>query len=149
MTPNATKVYNVAKASLGKHISLNDAVPHDVGCAEAISYVLQKAGIQDIPSAGIAGTATLYQFLSTNKQFLRLSSPEKGAIIISPTGSGNGLVEGHTGILGGWSLMYWGDYGICSNNSDSGLFLELWSLRRWKQNYGIYGNLPVAYFKCV
>lgn len=149
MTPTATKVYNLAKNSLGKHITLNENIPHDVGCAEAISYILKNAGISGIPEAGIAGTATLYQFLSINPQFKRINAPEKGAIIISPTGSGNGTVTGHTGILGGLSVMYWGDYGICSNNSDSGLFLELWTLKKWYANYGTMGALPVAFFRCV
>lgn len=149
MTPKATAVYNVAKNSLGKHITLNENIPHDVGCAEAVSYVLKNAGITGIPSTGIAGTASLYEFLNTNKQFKRLLGPEKGAIIISPTGYGNNTVEGHVGVLGGLSVMYWGDYGICSNNSDTGLFLELWNLKRWRQYYGVQGGLPVAFFRCI
>lgn len=149
MTPKGTAVYNVAKNSLGRHITLNEAIPHDVGCAEAVSYVLRNAGLTGIPATGIPGTATLFQFLSTNPQFKRVYAPEKGAVIISPTGSGNGSVEGHTGILGGLSVMYWGDYGICSNNSDTGLFLELWNLKRWKQYYGVQGGLPVAFFRVL
>lgn len=149
MTLKGTAVYNWAKNSLGRHITLNDAIPHDVGCAEALSYVLRNAGLTGIPATGIPGTASLYQFLSTNPQFQRILAPEKGAIIISPTGAGNGTVEGHTGILGGLSVMYWGDYGICSNNSDTGLFLELWNLKRWRQYYAAQGGLPVAFFRVL
>jgi hypothetical protein len=149
MTPTAQKIYNLAKANLGCHITLDDTVPHDVGCAEAVSYILKKAGVQNIPILGIAGTATLFQFLSNDPQFKRIYAPEKGAIIISATGQGNGSVQGHTGILGGLSVLYWGDYGICLNNSDTGLFLELSSLRRWRQYYGGLGGLPVAFFRAL
>lgn len=149
MTPTETKIYNEAKACLGEHITLNSLVSSEVGCAEAVSYVLLKAGINAIPQSGIAGTAQLYTWLSTNPHFLRIEAPEQGAIIVSPTGFGNGTVEGHTGIIGAFGVQYPNEYGILSNNSSNGLFQEVWNLLTWYENYGQKGGLPVAMFRAL
>jgi hypothetical protein len=148
-TQNAEAIYNEAKASLGKHITLNNAVPADVGCAEAVSFVLKNAGVQNLPAQGYAGTADLYVWLHSNPRFMALDAPEAGAIIISPTGYGNGSVEGHTGILGGFGVQFPYEFGILSNNSDNGLFQEVWSLPAWGANYGTKGGLPVAFFRAL
>lgn len=146
MSPQTTKIYNEAKACLERHVTLNNNVPSEVGCAEAVSYILQKAGVQGIPVNGIAGTATLYEWLTNNKAFTRVYAPTQGAIIVSPTGYGNGTIPGHTGIIGIKGLMYPNDFGIVSNDSQTGLVLELWDLTRWNKYYHSFGNLPVAYF---
>lgn len=149
MTPTETRIYNEAKACLGLHITLNPAVSSEVGCAEAVSYVLLKAGIPAIPQAGIAGTAQLYQWLSQNPHFLRVEAPVQGAVIISPTSYGNGTIEGHVGILGAFGVQFPNEYGILSNNSDNGLFQEKWNLLTWYEYYGQKGGLPIAIFKAV
>lgn len=140
------EVYTVAKANLGKHLTLNEAVPDEVGCAEAISKVLSLAGVFD-GASGIAGTAQLYDWLVLH--FTKIDAPEEGAIIISPTGSGNGSIEGHTGVLAAFNVAFPNDWGIMSNDSASGKFLELWSLSRWNAYYGGAGGLPVAMFRPV
>lgn len=149
MTPNATKLYNEAKASLGKHITLNNNVSPDVGCAEAISYVMKNSGVIGIPTLGFAGTADLYRWLLSNPAFKLIEQPEQGAIIVSPTGFGNGTVEGHTGILGSFGVQFPNEYGILSNNSDNGLFQEKWNLLTWWLNYGEKGHLPCALFRLL
>lgn len=149
MTPLGETIYNNAKSYLGKHITLNKNVPAEVGCAESLSYVLKNSGIGGIPGGGIEGTAALYDFLTQSVQFERIQSPEKGCIIVSPTGHGNGTVRGHTGILGGFGVQYPNDWGILSNDSQTGLFLELWRLSYWQKFYGDMGGLPIAFFKAV
>lgn len=145
----AQKIYGVAKASLGVHLTLNNNVPSEVGCAEAVSTVLLKAGITGVPATGFAGTNTLYSWLKESKQFVQITAPEAGAILVSPTGMGNGNIPGHTGIVGAFGATYAHDWGICSNDSNSGLFLELWSLQKWVQYYQQYGGLPMYYFRAV
>lgn len=141
-------IYKMAAQSLGKHMTLNEAIPAEVGCAEAVSAVLALAGIYDGPK-GIAGTATLHQWLANSPLFSLVGSgiPQEGDIIISPTGAGNGSVEGHTGICGIYSQMYTNDWGILSNDSATGLFLECWSFARWNAIYGKSGGLPVYIFR--
>lgn len=140
------KVYECAKNSLGKHMTLNNAVPAEKGCAEAVSAVLALAGIVD-GAGGIAGTAPLYSWLLNSPLFEKVEAPEAGAVIISPTGYGNGQIEGHTGIFGQFNTQFPNDWGIMSNDSASGKFLETWSFSRWNEYYGQAGELPVTIFR--
>lgn len=131
-------LYTVAKGLLGQHLTLNDNVPPEVGCAECLSYVLKQSGYT-IPTGGIPGTSSLYTWLKNNPRFQSVSSWQIGDIILSPTGMGNGKIPGHVGVMG--------TYGIMSNDSNSGLFLELWTIEKWKQYYAGYGGLPIYYFR--
>lgn len=145
----AQKIYGVAKTSLGVHLTLNANVPSEVGCAEAVSTVLLKSGITGVPVTGFASTAVLYEWLRTSPQFVQIANPESGAVLVSPTGAGNGKIPGHTGIVGAFDVTYAHDWGVCSNDSNSGLFLELWSIQKWVQYYAQYGGLPIYYFRAV
>lgn len=147
-TPSEQLIYTKAKVNIGEHLTLNSAIAGDVGCAEAVSKVLSLAGYNDGPQ-GIAGTAALYEWLVTNPKFVKIDAPEAGAIVVSPTGMGNGSVEGHTGICGKFGVAFSGDFGIMSNNSATGKFLETWSYDAWEAYYGVTGGLPVALFRAL
>lgn len=149
MSPQAIKIYNEAKACLGKHITLNPTVPDDVNCAESVSFILKNSGVTGFPAGGIAGTASLYTWLANSPKFKRIEAPEQGAIIVSPTGSGLHLVEGHTGICGAFGLQFPNEYGILSNDSDTGLFSEKWNLLTWWEYYGRKGGLVIALFRAL
>lgn len=133
-------LYQIAKENLGRHLTLNEAVPDEVGCAEAISYCLEQLGMP-LPSGGIAGTASLLTFLEQSGYFTEETSGEPGDIIISATGTGNGTIEGHVGDMG--------INGIMSNDSASGLFLERWTLPRWIAYYQVAGGIPTRYFRPI
>lgn len=135
-------IYTIAKDSLGKHITLNEAVPTSVGCAEAISYVLKEAGY-DIPETGIQGTIALKEWLGNNFDIV-YDVIEKGCIIISPT---VGSQHGHVGIVGEFNLEYPNDYGILSNKSATGLFSEHWNLTSWVTYYKHELGLDVLFYK--
>lgn len=141
-------LYNIVKDSLGKHMTLDSSVPASVGCAEAVSAILRLAGI-NVPQRGIAGTNALLLFCQAHPEiFTSISAPEQGALLISATGTGNGkLANGHTGFFGGLGMQYPDDWGICSNNSDSGLFLELWSWAKWQAYYQDYGGMKPHIFR--
>lgn len=130
-------IYNAAKASLGKHLTLDPSVPFDVGCAEAVSTVLLSAGVNGIPQRGFAGTWDLFQWLSTNKQFIQSVGPEYGGVIISPTDPKAPQNHGHTGII----LQH----GIGSNSSATGLFNENYTYAGWVTSFQARG-LPTYYF---
>lgn len=146
MTTTEEQIYSHAKLNLNVHLTLNNAVPAEVGCAEAVSKVLSLAGIP-VPPGGIPGTYALYEWLDTNPLFEKIDAPEQGAIIISPTGMGNGSIEGHVAICGAYGQMYPIDWGLMSNDSASGKFLETWSWERWKAYYGTLGGLPLYIFR--
>lgn len=133
-------IYEAAKEALGKHITLNDDVPPDLGCAESISVVLKNAGVANIPPQGFEGTWGLYQWLSNNKDFQEVPTAVVGSIVISPTGmsSQGANKHGHTGCV----LKY----GIASNNSNNGRFEENYTVENWEYSFAVEG-FPTFYFK--
>lgn len=141
-------LYAISKNVLGTKQTLNDNVPPEVGCAEAVSSILQKAGVI-VPSGGIQGTAELYIWLKNNIRFVQVSEPEVGCIIISPTSSTGKISHGHVGIVAMYNLMYNNDWGIISNDSDTGLVREKWNVKNWIAYYQTYGGLDIAYFKLL
>ena len=138
MPPLAQSIYDVTKASLGQHLTLDPSVPMDVGCAESVSFVLSKAGVKGIPQRGFAGTIDLDQWLSTNKQFVQTYAPTAGCIVISPT---VGAQHGHVGICG--------IHGICSNDSSNGIFSENYSYDSWVHYFRDVKGLTVKYYACA
>ena len=143
-------VYNQTKLAVqsGKHLTLNPVVPNKVGCAEAVSTILSRSGISDGPQ-GIEGTADLLAWLQKSSHMQEIQEPEAGAIIINATGTGNGSIEGHTGILGAFNTAFANDWGICSNDSATGFFLERWNLTRWQAYYRDAGGMPTHIFRPV
>lgn len=134
----SASIYTAAKNSLHKHMTLDPSVPADVGCAEAVSAVLKLAGVA-VPEGGIASTATMYEWLKNSPWFVQTGNPVQGDIIISPTGtSTKGVAHGHVGIVA--------QYGVLSNNSDTGLWLEAYTLASWKQYFNGIEGFPVIYF---
>lgn len=135
--PEEPKLYTVAKSLLGKRLTLDNSVPKNVGCAQALSYILKEAGYA-IPKGGISGTYTLYGWLQKN--FLKTDTLEKGNIIISVTGTGNGKIRGHVGVV-------LDDEVIASNNSKTGLLDTHWKYENWKAYYTQVGKLKTVIFK--
>lgn len=133
------KIYTAAKTAMGTHITLNPAVPDELGCAEAVSFVLKQAGIE-VPQLGFAGTYDLWRWLENSKLFNRTDHPTKGGIVIAPTGtSTKGASEhGHIGV----TMMY----GICSNNSSTGLFEENYSFAGWEASFSARGFTSYYYY---
>lgn len=148
MTLTEEKLFSQAKLNFGKHLTLNNAIPAEVGCAECVSKLLSLVGISDGP-LGIPGTASLYEWLVTSPKFQKIDHPEQGAIIISPTGMGNGSIPGHTGIIGEFGGKYLIDWTIYSNESASGLLKDQWSYERWLSYYQTTGELPIYLFRLV
>lgn len=141
-TAAGQKLYSAAAASMGKHMTLDQTVPADVGCAEAVSAILRLAGVPGVPPGGIPGTAQLNGWLSGSDLFVSVASPLPGDVIISPTGyPGATLAHGHTGIVM--------NSGICSNNSATGLWDEHWTLPAWRDYYGTKGKLPVYFYRYI
>lgn len=126
------KIYRRAKSLLGQDASPRDLVRDDVACAESLCNVLE------IPV--ITGTYTLNYFLATSPLFEKVFNPVRGDIIISPTGTGNGQIIGHTGIVS--------DNGkIMSNNSNSGLWDEHLDISLWNWRYANLGGFPINYYR--
>lgn len=149
MTPEQTKIHDVLVQFLGKKCTLNPQIPPDVSCAEAVSFLLAQVGILD-GAEGIAGTQTLLEWvLAQPTLFKEIYAPQESALLISATGTGNGTVEGHTGFFGGLGTQYTGDWGIVSNNSQTGLLGEQWSWSGWTKNYTQLGGIRPRIFEIL
>lgn len=129
ITENGLKIYNVAKECLGTHITLDDNVPHELGCAEAISYILKQTELfATLPATGFPGTAALADWLTSNPLFEEVEEPIPGDIVVYPTGSSSiDSPHGHVFICG--------KYGLLSNDSATGLFLEVWDIKKATEYY--------------
>lgn len=149
MNPEQTKIHDVLVTWIGKRCTLNPQIPPDVSCAEAVSFLLKELGIEDGPT-GIAGTAALLSWVESQPSlFKEVFEPEESALLISATGTGNGRVEGHTGFYGAFGLQYFLDWGIVSNNSQTGLLGEQWSWKEWTKNYTQAGGIPPRIFRIL
>lgn len=134
---NADKLYEVAKSQLGLDASPKDLAPDELGCAETVSNIIAKV----IPNfAVVTGTWTLWDKLRTDKRFEYISNPEKGAVVISPTGKGNGTFPGHVGICEDNIV-------IMSNDSATGMFMRNFNVVNWEIRYKKKGGFPIYYFR--
>lgn len=130
------KLYEVAVRTLGKDASPLDLVNDDLGCAESVSTLLSKIMAFSI----ITGTYTMLERLSKDSRFVRVYEPVMaGTIILSPTGTGNGKIIGHVGIVGLNGKVY-------SNNSATGLWDDYYTIETWKQRYSDTGGLSLYFF---
>lgn len=145
MTTQELNIYDVAKSALGKHMTLDPNVPAYFGCAEALSAVLKAAGFPIQPK-GLAGTRALEDWVKSNNLFEQIVNPEAGALLFS---SSQGSVHGHCGVVGKSGALGNGKTGVLSNNSDSGLFLELWDLDSWRKYYVETLRLGMTFYRAL
>ena len=91
-------LYNIAYSCLGQHLSLDDEVPPEVGCAQAVSQVLLKCEYK-IPKKGISTVSGLTDWMLKNG-FKEVSTYEKGLVI-----TGRAPSWAHIGITGKTHIM--------------------------------------------
>ena len=140
---NREKLYYAAKKYLGTDASPNDIAPDELGCVESVNAIHKACFGFEI--GGGVSTYRLYPILINSPLFVKVDSPLRGDIIISPTGYSDGqgtIKNGHVGILSDNGL-------IMSNNSKTGLWDEHISLNLWRDRYVLQGHYPQAYFRRV
>ncbi|RJQ33855.1 hypothetical protein C4568_03580 [Candidatus Parcubacteria bacterium] len=135
------KFYDYAYQCLGQKKGLDRSIPKEVNCANALSHVLIGFGVSGLPIKGIASSATLDRWFAKSPGFEKVSEPQFGDIISSPTGSGNGKIRGHVGVVGKHQIM--------SNNSRTGLWQSHWTLKEWIDYYQKYGGLKTNYYRLL
>ncbi len=135
-TPNSIKVYEAAKAALDKKLA-SDA---ELGCVEVANAILIDA--LGVPIVNSASTIDAFKALQDLSRFIKVDSPLTGDFIICVSGQGNGVIpHGHIGVIA--------NFGIISNDSDTGLVKEKWDLPSWQDHYGRVGGFPVYYFRAL
>jgi hypothetical protein len=135
-TGRVPSLYDTAYSLLGKHLTLDLDVPKEVGCGQALSYVLKRYGMLRMPRDGISGTIGIEKWLSENATDIEEQEATAGDVIVSITEGDN---HGHCGILGYRSIM--------SNNSFTGLLSCDWTLDKWKTQYEVKQGLVTKYFR--
>lgn len=124
-------IYQVAKENLGRHLSLNQTVPEEEGCAEAVSWILLNAG-HSIPHGGLQSVNALIMWMKENG-FVETHQATPGAVITAHNPNRNNPNYAHTGICM--------QYGIASNTSATGLFKENYTYKGWEAAFGTHGSI--------
>ncbi len=140
---NSVKLYNVAKAFIGSDASPKDLADDEVGCADSVSALLLNAFGNAMGIVYTVSTAYMFRMMRSSPRYIQLEGPQKGAIVISPSGYGNGnLSNGHVGICGEGNV-------IMSNNSWTGKWEANFTTESWNARYRTLGGFPVYYFKFI
>ena len=138
--PNQEKLYQQAKLSLGRRMIIDPSVPNLLGCASSMSGVLKAAGYTGLPKLGIAGTAALYQHFRTSPDFEEANIYQRGLILIYPSGQKGAMLDhGHVFVCG--------DYGLMSNNSETGKWSQHWTYPEAEKYYHTQGKLKGTFFR--
>ena len=130
-------LFQRAKITIGRDASPLDIVNDDLGCAESVTQIISKI----VPIPIITGTWTLNDYFSKDWRFSRANeNAGPGAIIISPTGTGNGRIRGHVGILGPNKT-------IMANDSALGIWRQTYTVESWRTRYQKHGGFPVYFYR--
>ncbi len=138
---NATDMREILYEEAINCLGINLApINKNLGCVEALNNLAIRAIGR--PIGGGFSSYWLYDELTKNKErFKQVKEPLRGDVIISPSGHGNGKIKnGHTGIVSD-------DGKIMSNDSAKLLWLQNWTIDRWKKRYQEKGGFPVEYFR--
>lgn len=134
---------DAAQNSLGKRMIITPGVPNLLGCASSLSGVLDAAGYKCLPKNGIAGTAALCAFMKKSNDFEEIDALEPGAILIYPSGQPGAVLEhGHVWVIEDEHTFY-------SNNSETGLWDNVWNWKRAHDYYHVYGKLNGYFFRLI
>lgn len=120
---------------IGLDASPNDLVDDVVGCAESVTTILRT--VTTFPL--ITGTWTLRDELERDTRFTKTGIPMPGDIVISPTGTGNGSIRGHAGIVGR-------NGSIMSNDSYTGKWMANYTIDTWRARYVTKGGMPTYFY---
>ncbi len=136
---NRERLLAAAKSYEGVDASPWDRASDEQGCAESCSLVIRDV-FADFPI--VLSTRTLFKNLSKDKRFKGTLEAKPGNVVISVTGTGNGSLQGHTGILGD-------DLRIFNNNSFKGIWERNYTLDTWVKRYRTQGGMKVYIFEPV
>ncbi len=136
---NGDKLYEIAIKYMGIDPTPNDEAEDGNACVHSLTTILKKL-LPDFPV--LTYTPTFLQTLKKDPRFREIAEFKKGAIIISPTNTGNGTIIGHTGICGENGK-------IMSNSSATGLWSDKFDQINWIKRYSQLGGLDLHIFELV
>lgn len=144
-TASSISIYNQAKICLGESLVPIGDDP-DLGCAISVSVLWGKIFPNSTQILNTTSTASLLAaFIEHTELFMEVTEIEAlpGDFIIAATGTSSivntPITHGHCGVVA--------KYGVCSNNSLTGLWDENYTLQTWKQRYEVQGGYQTRYFR--
>lgn len=117
-------------------ITPEDRVPDEVACVENVCEVINKV----IPFPILYYTPDFVRELKNDPRFEATLDFNEATIIVCATGTGNGTMRGHCGIIGIGKK-------IISNNSKTGRWEYNYDIESWKQKFRIKGGMPILLFR--
>lgn len=123
-------LYQTAYDCLGQHLSLNDYIPPEVGCAQAVSKILLKCGY-NMPKKGISTVVKLTDWMLANG-FKEVSTYERGLII-----TGRAPDWAHIGVTGNEWIMSNTSNTIISKGLIRGSFQANYQRENWYKVFPI------------
>lgn len=134
---NADIILDLCEKYYRQELSPLDPVDDNLACVDSLTNLLRMV-YPDFPKE--YHTAALLRQLKNSKHFTPSLDLSPGNVIINATGTGNGLIRGHCGIIGR-------DGRIFSNDSTTGLWMTHYTLDSWKTRYRIKGGMPTYVFQ--
>lgn len=133
-----SKLVRIADALtlLNIDVTPEDKIPDEVACVEALCEVMNK--VCYFPR--LTYTPDLVRELKKDERFEGTLDFNEATIIVSPTGTGNGTVVGHCGVIGT-------NNEIISNNSKTGKWEYNYNIDTWKARYKTKGGLQILLFR--
>lgn len=141
----AEKVYLEAYHTIGFDASPRDVAPDELGCMESVSDILEKAGV---PFPYLVSTRDGETEFDRSMYFEEIDKAEPYCIILSVTGSGNGSIVGHVGIVGRYTAPD-GSLWVMSNDSRAGVWLVNFTVNTWFDRYVGKGELRTKFYRIV
>lgn len=129
----------VAEGFLEREASPEDNAPDELACVESLTNILRFV-YSDFPQE--ISTIILKKRLDNSPHFKPTLALDRGNIILSVTGTGNGTIVGHCGILRGNSR-------IMSNTSKNGLWQDNYSVNAWVNRFRIRGGMKIYVYEPV
>lgn len=138
-TPQGALILAEAKKWLGKDASPEGLADNTVACAESVTHILMGIGYIGYT---ITGTYTLLRALQQAPEWVEVSNPLPGDVILYASGTGNGSIPGHTGIVLENNF-------VASNNSNTGLWDTHLTLELMRQRYEVQGGFQRHCFRRI
>jgi hypothetical protein len=134
---------DVVDVWLGKDASPSDLAPDELGCAETVTTLMRRVW----PNTPILiNTWALYTYFKHPENgWIKVTEPEAGDIVISPTGLGYAGRHGHCGIVLNGGVIASNDSGIYVP-ANKGKFVKNYDLQSWKARYGGWG-FPTMFWR--
>lgn len=138
--PLNSKLIRIADAltKLNIDVTPDDKIPDEVACVESLCEVLNKV----ISFPKLSYTPDLVRELKKHPRVQGTLDFNEASIIVCATGSGNGTMRGHCGVVGT-------NKEIISNNSKTGIWEYNYTIDSWVARFRNKGGMAILLFKLV